>query len=59
MYSCTMPVPDPGPLKHQKAVSVLIIIAYYDIASIFGNDLGLVKVWMVCGMFKWTAGRLC
>ena len=52
MYSCTMPVPDPGPSpppKKKKAASVLKNRVLYDIASIFGNGFGLVKVWGVLG----------
>ena len=47
MYFCTMPVPDLGTQPPEKAVSVLKNRALYDIASIYGNVLGLVEVWGV------------
>ena len=64
MYSCTMPVPDPGgggggggwghmtpPPPHEEAVGVLKI-AHYMILRVYGNGLcGLVEVWGGLGYF--------
>ena len=70
MYSCTMPVPNPGKggggwgvydPPPEKAVGVLKI-AHYMILRVYGNGLfGLVEVWGILGwfFFQWTARRLC
>ena len=63
MYSCTMPVPNPGgggggggwgvydPPPPEKAVGVLKI-AHYMILLVYGNGLfGLVEVWGGLGYF--------
>ena len=60
MYSCTMPVPNPGkgggwwvydPPPPEKAVGVLKI-AHYMILRVYGNGLfGLVEVWGGLGYF--------
>ena len=59
MYSCTMPVSDPWPPTLQKGCECLKKIhALYDIASIYGNGLGLVENWGVFGWFGVFLGGL-